>query len=265
MKTIVTSYVLVILVGLLGACQPQESKPSFLDKAQAAYDEGRYDLARQYATLFMARADVKPNERCEGLYLRGSAIREFGASFYGQARVDLQAVLVRQCTPELAGLAQTALGHMAFEDGRHDYAACEEYYREALAVLKKEPPRDAVLYRLGVSLQRMGRWSEADEVFERCRKEFRESLYAQRAADRIGSRRFVIQIGAFASQSHAGNEVRRVQDSGRTAGVVLVRDESGGMLHAVRTGSFTVYAGALREQAALQQAFPDAMIVTAPY
>ena len=85
---------------------------------------------------------------------------------------DFQQVIKRSEDEPAWPLAQAGLGHIYFENQSDHPERAIEHYRQALRKLPNEPPKDVVLYRLAVSLQKQGRFSQADLYLSRCYDDF---------------------------------------------------------------------------------------------
>ncbi len=250
----------VVMLLLLNGCQESMQRGDLLQQARADYDRQQFSSARQSATRYLGQPALPDGDRCRGYYIRGLALREMGPAYFTQAKTDLQTVLARQCNPELAALAHVTLGHIAFESSDHDTARM--HYEFALKNLPNTEPKDAVLYRLGVSLQRLGRWSQADPYFEQCAREFSQSPYASSARQHLGSRRFQLQAGAWSTTAGALKQQKKLQRSGFSADMTPLL-QNGKSLYAVRCGAFTSYEQAQSQLQRLQRTVPDAIIIAA--
>ena len=131
-----------------------------------------------------------------------------------------------------------------------------------MTYLPERPPLDAVLYRLAVSLQGIGQWSQADEHLSRCFNDFERSVYADHARRRFGARMFSLQVGAFEKLNGAKKVVNELTQQGWPANWSAQRRD-GQLLYVVQTGQYNTFTQAQKGLSDLTPVQPDAMIVTA--
>jgi len=252
------STLLLAWLTLVG-CQQSVSQEGLarLAEAQQQFETGNYTTAEQALSRFL-RKRRGPGDAAAAHYLRGLCYRQMQPPRNDLAERDFAAAVENAPDQEVRQLAQAAWGHVRFEN--HDYSGAVEHYTAALAgPAAQNSGIDAVLYRLGVSLQNLGDWAEADGYLSRCLGEFPESPYAPAAQRRFGARMFRVQLGAFADLDRAMQRVEQLRRTGVAADWSAQRS-SGAMTYVVRSGRYDNLKQAQRAQAALLAVQPDAFV-----
>jgi tetratricopeptide (TPR) repeat protein len=251
--------IVLLMSALESGCTPTASKQgqAQLTLATKQYEAQDYTLAAHTLTEFIKR-EGKTQEAPEAYYLRGMCYRYREPPKNDLAEQDfLQAVKKSNAGP-VKNWAYVALGHIYFETRLDKQEQAIEYYQTALQTLAEEAPMDAVLYRLGVALQRMGRWEDADVNLSRCFDTFGSSTYAPYAHRHFGARIWRIQFGAFANLTAATKLVSELKSTGWEADWQPHRDQ-GRLLYIVRGGQFSTYLEAQNDLKRAQATYPDAM------
>ena len=247
----------VLLAGLLGCGPLPPEAVQQLQQGQRHYEAGEYVEAVKVLDRFLA-GWAATDAAAEAYYIRGQSYLKLGQP--RRCRPDLERALTQCKRPELCANVHVALGSMDWAGGRT--SAAIDHYRQALPDLSGRPPKDIVLYRLGVGLQRAGQWSQA-------RKHLAELIgrYPTSAVITAARRRFswtydyfTIQVGAYSSSGAAAKEAGRLQHAGLPAEKRL-DTRSGRPLHAVRVGHYTTYAEAARHLPRIRQTAGEAIIV----
>ena len=196
------------LLGCLGCVKTvsPEARQLLID-SKAAYARGDDEtVIRQTTTFLGGHADT--NLADVAYYLRGLA--KYRRKDTSGAREDLKAAVTATQRKDVRLGALKALGDLAYETG--DMAWAESLYGQALKDIETgKPPADEVRYRLGCVLQRRGRWSAADEQFDRVVHVFAGTEIAGRAERRLRCLAWTVQAGAFARQAHAHAEALRLR------------------------------------------------------
>lgn len=150
-----------------------------------------------------------------------------------------------------------ALANLEYEDGNDTSAA--SLYAQALDHPVKDLQTDAILFRLAVSLQRLGRWDEADRRLAKLLSDHGDSTFVPLARRRFQATHFSVQAGAFADRGNAEALANKIRPEGYP--VSLAVTESGGkVLHAVIVGRFRTYAEASAAAARLRAKGHTALI-----
>ena len=259
----------IMIVIFCCGCQDvgQANARSVLDTAQERYN--RADYAGVVSMLSGLLTDnISTGERGRGYYLRGLAYRELGSSNIVKAEQDFKMAVRYSRSSKLTALANVALGHICFEsDPPRSYRAVS-YYQNALRD-KTDVPMDAVLYRLGVSLQQSGKWAEGQKYLRRCMAEFPQSEFARMARGEVGSvssgagsigGEYSLQVGVYSNMANAQAAVNKLSGFGWDAQIELVT--SGGVRYAVRVGGYGTYDLARQKLNELKRVWPEAFITT---
>ena len=212
----------------------------------ASFQQGDYGAAeRQFGEV--VRRNPTSWALSEVCYFRGLARLQLGR------REDAKKDFRRGATLYGRELTQVysavALANMEFEEGGD--ATAVHLYRQALDHPVKGLPVDGVLYRLGVSLQRLGRWREADEVLARLISAHGGSAWVGAARRRFQATHFTIQVGAFADPRNARALGEKVGSEGLPVSVSVVA-AGGKTLHAVCAGRFRTHQEARASAASLK-------------
>lgn len=228
--------------------------------ARKQYDQKQYVLAAHQLSDIISQHSWS-KEIYRAYYLRGLCYRQMGTDKDKQARSDFEIALKKTRDKQLRQLCHIALGHMFFESASPvNNSAAMEHYLAALKNMTDKPPKDAVLYRLAVTLQRSGQWKKADAYLSRCFSQFEQSSFAQYARGRFGSSAFQLQIAAFDHLDRATEMVNQLKQAGWVGHWDVIQPK-GKLLYAVRTGRFNTYADAEKVWQDLIKTYPDAIIV----
>ncbi|MDK1032070.1 MAG: tetratricopeptide repeat protein [Planctomycetia bacterium] len=177
----------------------------------------------------------------EVYYYRGLSRQRLGRRL--EARRDFQAAIGAEGNRKIVAFAKVALANMYYEEG-NDGPAIHLY----ASVLKDPPeglPLDLVLFRLAVSLQRIGKWAEADKYLRYVLEHHPQSPMAGDAKRRLGARYFTVQVGAYSQVASAQKIAARVRKAGFKPWFAVVL-KNGRQLHTVRIGKTATYVGASR-------------------
>jgi tetratricopeptide (TPR) repeat protein len=256
-------------VVLLAAGCGQPASPqgqAQLKLAREQLDNAQYLAAVQGLNNFLQR-EGGSRDAGDALYLRGlcyrrlAAVEASGASAKNElAEKDFREAIKVTRKNDVAALAHVALGHLYFEARPDEPQLAIIEYQAALPELKNESPLDAVLYRLGASLQSDGKWIEANRYFARCFTDFPQSDFVGRARQRFGARCWRLQWGAFTDLKLAQTQADALARQG-----VLVdwtsRQEKDVIVYLVQSGQFNTYAEARKQQTAQVGMGREVMIV----
>lgn len=258
----------ILLTLLAVGCTSGNSVQS-RQELRAGYDS----LAQQDYNAAMTAADQfireHPNSgpgTAEALYLQGRvyeqrAIAADSAGRETEARGDLQYArgtyehaLTLNPNPQVAALLHAGVANVAYF--QEDYPAAMQQWAQSYDGLADDDAKAWVLYRIGVSQQRLGWFGQADKNFALVRQKYPRSEPAQRAAGHIGATGFYVQVGAYTDAGNADRTTASLQSQGFRA---TKATEPGGK-QAVRVGPAQTYAQAKSLRSRLLAAFPGALI-----
>ena len=226
-----------------------------LDRGRAAFDAEQWQEAVDFLSLGL-RANPTAHDRGQVHYLRGQALLRLDRR--REARADFDRAIAAQPGQPTDAFARIAIGNLFFEDG-YDRQAVLTY----APVLKDPPseiPLDRVLLRLAISLQRLGKWPQADRYLAYLIRSYPRSAAAAEARRRYRADSFSVQTGAYASRTSAIGEAHRLRAAGFEPHIdVAVREQE--RLHAVRVGKARTYAEAATLARRVQGAGFPALVV----
>ena len=258
----------ILLAGLLVGCasnQTVENK-QVLHAGYESLNQQDYDAAMARSQEFLENNPYGGPGTPEALYLQGRvyeqhAITADAAHNDAQAHADLQDArttyehaLTLNPAPKLAALLHAGVANTAYF--QEDYFTAMREWSAAYPGLTQPDARAWVLYRLGLSQQRLGRYAEADRSFAQVRADYPRSEPAQRAAAHLGARAFYVQIGSYADARNADAVVAGLRGQGFA---VEKRIEPSGH-QAIRVGPVNNYEQAKALRARLLAAYPGAII-----
>jgi tetratricopeptide (TPR) repeat protein len=247
---------LLVVAAVAGCADSQEQRRMTLVQGERAFQNRQYDTAIGQLTAFLSEARDQP-ETGRALYVRGMALALTDQR--PQAYADLERAARDARDPQVAWRAQAVLGVMRFED--QEWAGAAQALGSAASAMPAGPPLDAVLFRLGLCQERLGRWGEAQTQYRRIVSQFTQGTYpglAQRRLD-LKADHFAVQCGAFAQVQNASAQAAQLQRAGLPAQVQ--RDVRGGATpYVVFVGRYATYAEAVDALARVRAIVPDAVI-----
>ena len=260
MRVGVLSAMLILLVGCAHSSRDAGSGDA-LARSSAALQTQRYDDAIRFADAALDVHRTGPRA-AEAHYLRGRALEDRPSVSPEQARAALLAARNAYNAALSAGpdrglepLVRASLADVAF--WQEDYATAADQGRRAAALLPAGTLRSGVLYRVGVAQQRLGQFDLADRTFTELRDREPTSDLGRQAAERIGRRSFVVQLGTFAQASGADQLIAQIT----SAGLVPLRVIDSQGRHVVSVGPLPTYRDAQQVRARFQSQYPDALII----
>lgn len=229
-----------------------------LAEGQKEYDQG--NAAKSVAVLnryFKSKPQPGSPDIPRAYYIRGLGNAKLQRR--AEALSDLKEALRLSKSDELTWRTNVVLGTMYFEDG--DWQQAYDTLKRAAAKMPAQTPLDNVLYRLGQCCERLGRWAESREYFQRMAQQFPNSEMAPLARRRVALSvdYFSIQCGVYSRTENADSQAADLTRRGMPA---TVRREvrNGQNVFVVLTGRFSSYADALRALAGVRKTVPDAVI-----
>lgn len=247
----------LMAVVLLGGCQTlSERQRLLLADGERAYNQQRYATSVQHLSRFLAEAGQVP-ETARAYYVRGMSQALLGRRI--EAYADLDRAARQPQDADIAWRASAAQGVLFFED--ENWARAAECLGRAVATMPQVAPLDALLFRLGLCHERMGRWLDAQQPYQRIVTQFPTGRYASQAERRISLQagHFAVQAGVFSEPSHAERVVTELRADGLPA---FVRREArdGATYNVVIVGRYDSYDEATRMLARVRGYVPGAQL-----
>lgn len=230
---------------------------ALLAAGQASLDKKQYGRVIEDANAILKEGENTP-AAASAYYLRGVARAMSNQRAAGYQ--DLQkAVGLAGEDDEVAWRSYSMIGVMSFEDEKWPAAAAA--FASAEARKPDNPPLDFILYRLGQSLERCGRWSDAQAVFRRIVYELPKGNYSDAALRRIETKPdyFAIQCGVFAERRYADKLLAELKSGGLAARIQPEKRE-GTPHYVVLVGRYASWAEATRNLPGVMRYVPKALI-----
>jgi tetratricopeptide (TPR) repeat protein len=250
--------VLAGLAGVLVGCEAGggPSAGGLLLEGEQAYDAQRYTQAIASLTQYIERAEG-PRARARALYVRAMSHALLGRR--QMAYADLLEASQTLSDRRLIWRVHAVLGILRFEDEQWPMAARE--FDKSVAAMPDMPPKDALLYRLGLCYERSGSWTQAQVQYRRILQDFPRGPYVSLARRRaeLKADHFAVQCGVFSNVDAARKLTEQLQQANLKAGR-RVETRGGQQLHVVVVGHYTSYAEAERMLAQVRTYIPDAQL-----
>src|SRR5438128_766109 len=250
----------LFVAGGLG-CQNAKDQQT-LQQGYGALDLKDYQRAILAADDYLAKHPTG-NGAAEAAYLRGRAFeqRTKGSDAEAQAnlreaRASYEKVLTLLPSKQLEAYKGASLGNVCY--WQNDFGAAEINWTSAYEKLEPGDLKAWVLYRTGLSQQRLGKWEAADDTFAQVEKEFPQSEPAARAAQHRGARAYYVQVAAFSSPQPAEKLVATLRTQGYPVGRYEKKEKG---LQLVMAGPLKRYDEAVVMRNRLGEQFRDAVIV----
>ena len=128
--------------------------------------------------------------------------------------------------------------------GQGKWAKAVPFYEAYLEQAPDQGLREEALYHLAVSLQGLGRWSEADRYLSECFYSISQSETALEARARFGARIWRLEWGVYAEWDEANQRIAELRAEGIEVERQAVRANRD-LLYAVRSGGYDTQAEAL--------------------
>jgi tetratricopeptide (TPR) repeat protein len=218
-------------VAIADAQQYLRSQPSGPYAAQAWYMEGR------------------------GYYMKVAGSPAESQRNLSQARTCYLEALQKNPDPALEGDIRAEYANVAFF--QDDFAETIQQASAAMP-LEKTPQTNAfLLLRIGMSQQRLGRFTDADQTFRQVMQRYPGTPIAESAREHEGQNNFYVQLATYTDKKLADQAMGSVQNSG----VILSQrtDAKGNTI--IDAGPYSTYSDAKKVKVQLQANFPQALIV----
>ena len=248
-----------ILAGVLvlaGCNALTDRQRMLLADGEGAYRDKQYDSAVQHLSTFLDEVHDRP-EVARALYVRGMARAQSGKRAWGQA--DLEQAARQATDPQLLWQPHAALGTLYFED--ENWEAAARAFNQAIEHMPAAPPQDALLFRLGLCCERLGRWSAALAPYRRIVAQFPSGVYAEGAERRaqLAADHFAVQCGMFASMENANDLVAQLRKQSLRA-YVRAEPRKGNTYYVVLEGRYNSYREANQALARVRGYVPQAVL-----
>ncbi|MCC7147396.1 MAG: SPOR domain-containing protein [Phycisphaeraceae bacterium] len=244
-----------ILAGLLllAGCAAKQPATPKLSQAYDAYNQGNFASAYQLAHTL---ADRQPSR--EAAYMAGLSAYRLGS--FGPAKRYLT-IASTSADRKLAGDSLATLGMIYTSENR--FAEAANAYEKAGAALAGQERANAYFYA-GLSLQKLGRWSQARSDFTLARSASTDREFLQRVVEQMATTGFTLQTGYFSVQDnarHAAEDLAPLAAQQRLGlpRIVIATDASGKPGWMVQVGQFSSYTSANEARRRLNH--PTAIIV----
>jgi TolA-binding protein len=242
---------------------PQQTRV-ILDAGFQALDAQQYNEAIAKADEVLAASPHGPGS-AEALYLKGRGFEGRNAAGVTdqatasenlqQARTAYIAALELNPKQPLQAYVRTSLGNVAyFQD---DYSTAVAQLNTAYDKLDNEDVKAWVLYRIGVSEQRLGQFDQADKTFAQVQEKFPGTVPAQRAKEHERARAFYVQLATFATPALAATASADLKRQG--VNTTQTNDPQGHVM--LRVGPVASYNQAQYLKNRFTAKYPDAIIL----
>jgi tetratricopeptide (TPR) repeat protein len=251
---VVSAVLLLMLTGCANRLTAQQK--TWLAEGQERYEHEDYAQAIDKLNRFLGEVREGP-EYAQALYLRGMSNAKAGRR--AQAYADLHSCVAIPSDAEAVWRAYVVLGTLYFEDRQWEPAA--QSLRAAAERMSAEPPKDAVLYRLGLCYERTGRWPEARALYAEVAGSYPGGGYAQGAWRRwqLNADYFAVQCGVFRVEDNAETLRANLKRKGLEA-YVSRAVQGHTTLYVVLVGRYVDYDQALSHLAMVRQFVADAVL-----
>jgi len=230
----------IVMAALAPGCAPpnQRGGQAAFDEGFAAFQAGHWQSAYDGFTRYL-RSDPEVTTRAEVYYYRGQALVHLRRR--SDAMNDFQQALAAKPGQPIVDFVRVAIGNFYYEEGND--AKALEWYNQALREPVPQLPMDQLSLRAGVSLQRVGRWQDADKYLQHLIDNYPATVQAQEARRRIHATSFAVQTGAYTTADAAQQELSRLRQKGFDARIVPA-SRPGQTLQAVQVGRARTYVEA---------------------
>jgi len=202
---------------------------------ERAFRDKHYAHADEQLTRFIEQAHGDPR-LARALYVRGMARAMLGKR--SQARGDLERAARESDDPTVSWQPIAVLGVLSFED--EDWYTARRELTRAIDHMPDVPPKDALLYRVGLCEERTGRWKAAQATYRRIIAQFPRGAYREPAERRLQleADHYAVQCGVFTRAENARRLASELAERGLR---VYVRQERRGdaLYHVVLEGRYT--------------------------
>jgi tetratricopeptide (TPR) repeat protein len=245
---------LLLAAGCAGLTPEQRT---WMADGEQAYEAQRYTDAVDRLTLVIDAVGPQRPEYARALYIRGMCRAQAGDR--SGAYTDLRQCVANAAAGDVVWRAYVVLGTLHFEDGK--WADAMVAYRAASDRMPRQPPKDTVLFRLGLCYERLGKWRNARTAYAVLAEELPGGTFEAEARRKLNrnAEHFSIQAGVFSVGSNAEAHVSSLRQRNLPA---YVRREVHNRVprHVVLVGQYASYDEAVRQLGRVRQLAPDAVL-----
>jgi tetratricopeptide (TPR) repeat protein len=249
----------VPLLLLLGGC-PASNRG--IEQANEAFNRGEYLRTVELTQAIEADPQARGEDRAAALYLRGRALEELPAANDAEklqnlaaARRAYVAALSHSPGKALEGRIRSGVANVAYH--QEDYNTSMQQWTAAYELTDLPDQKPWILYRIGLSQQRLGQFDLADRTFAQVQQQYPGTEPANRAREKQGVRQFYVQVGVFAQAATAQKTIDALKRMGHKP--LQSRDAQGRTVISVGPAPTWASARALQQRVAPQ--YPDAVIM----
>jgi len=247
---------LSVLTGCLIGCQRVNSRlAEGIRRGQRQYAAGNFVGAERVLSSAIAVQPSSP-AAAEAYYIRGLTRLKQGQVQGAEADFICAVELAER--DDLETNCRICLGSIAHDRG--DWRGAYEQYDKVADRLPSVSPNDWILYRLGDSAQKIGKWSKARKYFGTVIREFPNSQAATLAKRKLKFSYFTIQAGAFSRAANARARVALLEKANLPARRET-RNRNGKPLQIVYVGKYGDFASAAGALERVKTIVSDARIV----
>jgi tetratricopeptide (TPR) repeat protein len=232
-----------------------------LSAGYQALRQGQADAAIDRADEYLRERSHGPGV-AEAYYLKGrgyelktASNRDESKRNWVEARTAYAYGLNENPAPQLEASIRAGLSNVAFF--MDDYPTAFAEASKAYSLTNSPETQSVLLYRMGVSQARMGRFTEADDTFALVQQRYPGSPMARRAQEHQGVRNFYLQLATYGTAEGADRAIESLKSSGLA---LSKRAEVGGHV-VVNAGPFATYDAVKQVKQRLAGEFPDALVV----
>ena len=262
---------LVVLLGTLGCASPPHggstsAAADLYSLAKKRYMGGDYDGAVAASTQYLSKAPTG-QRALAARRIRAQALLHLRQ--YGRSVRDFATIRRLSGDPGLNSYVALGMAHAEFARGR--YAEAVKHYRDALAQEQQagqpclDSVRDEVDFGMGVCLQNIGRWNEAQNHLYKVWRSTPTSKWAKHAERRVFCHSFGVQVGSYSRSELAHRQAHAIRERGLDARVEA-RKRGGRQVFAVLVGeevSLALASRAKRQVAAQLGLSEDRLVISA--
>jgi tetratricopeptide (TPR) repeat protein len=233
-----------------------------IEQANESFNRRDYARTIELTQALEADANARAEDKAAALYLRGRAHEEMPAANDAEKLQNLAAArrayveaLSHAPSKGLEGRIRSGVANVAYH--QEDYNTAMQQWTAAYELTDLPDQKPWILYRIGLSQQRLGQFDLADRTFAQVQQQYAGSEPANRAREKQGVRQFFVQVGVYGHSSSAQRTIDILKRLGQPA--LQSKDPQGRTV--ISTGPAPTWAAARSLQQRIAPQFPDAVIV----